>query len=83
MLTARRSVARDDAFRGQLRPEVGETLDACLAVLESGVVVPEALDQQAAQWLQGPLFAVLAGEQTLEQALAKAQQQAEQSLRQK
>ncbi len=76
-LPARRSVAADDAFRGQLRPEIIEGLDACLGVLESGVILPESLDWLATQWLQGPLFAVLAGELTIEEALEVAQQQAE------
>jgi ABC-type glycerol-3-phosphate transport system substrate-binding protein len=76
-LPARRSVAADDAFRNQLRPQVAGGVDACLAVLESGIVLPESLDGVASRWLQGPLFAVLAGEQTVEEALEMAQQQAE------
>jgi multiple sugar transport system substrate-binding protein len=75
-LPARRSVAADDAFRGQVRPQVVGGLDACLAALENGLLLPESLDWTATHWLQGPLFAVLTGEQTVEEALQMAQQQA-------
>jgi len=79
-LPARRSVAGEEAFRGQLRPEIQAALDACLGVLESGTVLPESLDGLATQGLQGFLFAILAGELTVEQALEKAQEQLEQTL---
>jgi multiple sugar transport system substrate-binding protein len=75
-LPVRRSVSTDDAFLNQLRPEITASLNACLEMLENGVVVPESLDWWAAQWLQGPLFSVLLGEQTIEEALEMAQQQA-------
>jgi len=48
--------------------------------LESGVVLPESLEWTVAEWLKGPLLAVLGGEMTVEAALAEAQQQAERSL---
>jgi ABC-type glycerol-3-phosphate transport system substrate-binding protein len=82
-LPARRSVAEGDAARTQLGQEVEVVLDDLLLALESGAVLPESLDWQAARWLGGPLFAVLAGEQTVEEALAAAQQRAEAELGQK
>lgn len=80
-LPARRSVAMADPFRSQLEQKIGrEALDQCLVALEQGVVLPETLDWLASQWLQGPLFAVLEGEQTVEEALEMAQQRAEEEL---
>jgi len=79
-LPVRRSVAAGDAYRQQLRPEITGGLEACLPVLESGVVLPESLEWTVAEWLKGPLLAVLGGEMTVEAALAEAQQQAERSL---
>ena len=79
-LPARRSAAMADAARAQLGQEVENALDELLTSLERGVVLPELLDWQAAHWLQGPLFAVLEGEQTVEEALETAQQRAEESL---
>ena len=82
-LPARRSVATADPFRSRLEQEIGrEALDGCLAALESGIVLPETLDWRASQWLRGPLFAVLEGEQTVEEALEMAQRQAEEELSQ-
>jgi hypothetical protein len=52
-----------------------------LLALSTGAVLPESLDWQAARWLSGPLFAVLAREQTVEEALAEAQDRAEVELR--
>ena len=82
-LPARRSVATAESFRGQLGPEIEATLDECLAAMESGIVLPETLDWRASQWLRGPLFAVLEGKQTVEEALEMAQRQAEKELGQK
>jgi ABC-type glycerol-3-phosphate transport system substrate-binding protein len=79
-LPARRSVATAGAFRGQLGPEIKDALDGCLTALESGIVLPETLDWRASHWLQGPLFAVLEGEQTVEEALEMAQRRAEEEL---
>lgn len=79
-LPARRSAAQGDAIRAQLGPEVEAVLDELLLTLETGAVLPEMLDRQAARWLGGPLLAVLAGEQTVEEALAAAQQQADAEL---
>jgi ABC-type glycerol-3-phosphate transport system substrate-binding protein len=79
-LPARRSAARGDAARAQLGPEVEAVLDGLLLALESGAVLPESLDGQATRWLSGPLLTVLAGEQTVEEALAAAQQRAEAEL---
>ena len=52
-------------------------LDDLLLALDTGAVLPEALVWQAARWLGSPLLALMAGEQTVEDALAAAQQQAE------
>jgi multiple sugar transport system substrate-binding protein len=79
-LPARRSAARGDAARAQLGQQVAAVLDELLLPLESGAVLPESLEQQAAHWLGGPLLAALAGEQVLEEALATAQQRAEAEL---
>ena len=81
-LPTRRSATMADAARAQLGQEVEDALDELLASLESSVVLPESLDGLTAQWLQGPLFAVLEGEQTVEEALEAAQQQAEKTLEQ-
>jgi multiple sugar transport system substrate-binding protein len=75
-LPARRSAAKGDATHAQLGPEVEAGLDNLLLALETSVILPETLDRQVEHWLTGPLLAVLAGEQTVEQALAEAQQQA-------
>jgi len=79
-LPARRSAATSDAVRVQLGQEVEDALDELLAALDRGAVLPEWLDGFTAQWLQGPLFAVLEGEQTIEEALETAQQRAEEIL---
>lgn len=79
-LPARRSTAEGDATRARLGLEVEAALDDLLLALENGAVLPESLDWQATRWLSGPLFAVLAGEQTVEEALAAAQQRAEAEL---
>lgn len=79
-LPARRSAAMADPFRGQLEPEVEGTLELLVAMLEGGVILLESLDWLASQWLHGPLFAVLEGEQTVEEALEIAQRQAEKTL---
>ena len=79
-LPARRSAATSDAVQVQLGQEVEDALDGLLTTLEKGVVLPESLDGLTAQWLQGPLFAVLKGEQTVEEAIEIAQQQAEAEL---
>jgi ABC-type glycerol-3-phosphate transport system substrate-binding protein len=79
-LPARRSVAMSDAVRVQLGQEVEDTLDELLTTLEKGVVLPESLDGLTAQWLQGSIFAVLKGEQTVEEALETAQRRAEETL---
>jgi ABC-type glycerol-3-phosphate transport system substrate-binding protein len=71
-MPARRSVAASDAFRTS--PETQrDAVSACLSALEGGLVVPGSLEGMARQRLQGPLFAVLAGQQTVEEALAAAQ----------
>jgi ABC-type glycerol-3-phosphate transport system substrate-binding protein len=80
-LPARRSAAEGDAAPTQLGPEVVAVLDELLLALSTGAVLPESLDWQAARWLSGPLFAVLAREQTVEEALAEAQDRAEVELR--
>jgi ABC-type glycerol-3-phosphate transport system substrate-binding protein len=82
-LPARRSAAMADPFRGQLESEVKGTLEILVAMLERGVILPDSLDWLASQWLQGPLFAVLEGEQTVEEALEIAQRQAEKAIGQK
>ena len=79
-LPARRSAAEGDAARAQLGQEVDVVLDDLLLALDTGAVLPETLNWQAARWLGGPLLALLAGEQTVEDALAAAQQQAEAEL---
>jgi ABC-type glycerol-3-phosphate transport system substrate-binding protein len=81
-LPSRRSAAMADAVRAQLGQEVEDALDELLTSLERGVVLPESLDWRATHWLQGPLFSVLEGEQTVEEAVETAQQQAEAELRQ-
>ncbi|MGA9351717.1 MAG: extracellular solute-binding protein [Anaerolineae bacterium] len=79
-LPARRSAAMADAARAQLGQEVEGALDELLTILEKGIVLPESLDGLTAQWLQGPLFTILKGEQTVEEALETAQQRAEEIL---
>jgi multiple sugar transport system substrate-binding protein len=81
-LPARRSAAKGDAARVQLGQEVEAVLDDLLLALERGVVLPESLSWQVERWLSGPLLTVLDGEQTVEEALAAAQQQAEAELEQ-
>ncbi len=76
-LPARRSAAEGDAAHAQLGPEVEVVLDELLLAMATGAVLPESLDWQAARWLGGPLFAVMAGEQTVEEALMEAQDRAE------
>ncbi len=79
-LPARWFVATSDAIRPQLGQEVEDALDELLASLERGVVLSESLDWRATHWLQGPLFSTLEGEQTVEEAVKTAQQQAEAEL---
>jgi ABC-type glycerol-3-phosphate transport system substrate-binding protein len=79
-LPARRSTAMAEAARAQLGQEVEDALDELLTSLERSIVLPESLDGLTTQWLQGPLFSVLEGEQTFEQALETAQQRAEEAL---
>jgi ABC-type glycerol-3-phosphate transport system substrate-binding protein len=67
-MPVRRSVAASDAFRSS---------PGAQAVPEDSLLVPDSLSGRASQLLQGPLFAVLAGEQTVEEALAALQSAAE------
>jgi multiple sugar transport system substrate-binding protein len=62
-MPVRRSVAASDAFRSS---------PGAQAIQEGSLLVPESLNGRASQRLQGPLFAVLAGEQTVEEALEAA-----------
>ena len=79
-LPAHRAAAATDVVQAQLDSKVEEVLGDLLAGLEEWLLLPESLDGQAARWLQGPLFAVLEGQQTVEGALEAAQQQAERAL---
>jgi multiple sugar transport system substrate-binding protein len=81
-LPARRSAAEGDAARAQLGQEVEAVLDDLLLTLDNSVLLPESLSWQAEHWLSGPLLTVLDGKQTVEEALAAAQQRAEAELAQ-
>jgi ABC-type glycerol-3-phosphate transport system substrate-binding protein len=59
-MPVRRSVAASDAFRSS---------PGAQAVPEGTLLVPDSLNARASQLLQGPLFAVLDGERTVEEAL--------------
>jgi ABC-type glycerol-3-phosphate transport system substrate-binding protein len=67
-LPGRRSVADQDVFQDLYEPRVDSAIE-CLSALDRSLLIPDFQDMLISQQLQGPIFSVLAGDMTVEEAL--------------